>query len=254
MPSFTAEQVADLNIGWHEAHAQYDELRNILAFRQFARERAAEHAKHGLLRRLGVMIRCIDRVFETIPPDLDEIPDRDKVHDATINIQSLLFNTFGCCDNLAWIWVLECDKRQADGSLFPPERIGLGPKYKNFRQTLVPELKAYLKSTDAWLAHIKDFRDALAHQIPLYIPPYCVDPKDAGKLEELEKASSNALLAGRLEAYQAFEERKTALTHFSPIMAHSLIDGPGTVIFHPQILADFATVHEMTKRFLDALP
>ena len=40
-------------------------------------------------------------------PDREEIPSREDVIDATVNIQAFVFNIFACCDNLTWVWVLE---------------------------------------------------------------------------------------------------------------------------------------------------
>jgi hypothetical protein len=68
---------------------------------------AREFATHGYTRRLKVMVRCIDNVFRMIPPDRVGLPSRDELLDATINIQSFVFNVFGSIDNLAWIWVPE---------------------------------------------------------------------------------------------------------------------------------------------------
>lgn len=38
------------------------------------------------LRRLGTLIRAVDLVFDLLPPELDAIPERDTVVDATIAI------------------------------------------------------------------------------------------------------------------------------------------------------------------------
>ena len=39
-------------------------------------------------RRLGTLVRAVDNVFELLPPESEEIPERDVVVDATISIQS----------------------------------------------------------------------------------------------------------------------------------------------------------------------
>lgn len=69
--------------------------------------RAQEFARQGFPRRLKVMARCINNVFEAIPPERTELPSRDELTDATINIQSFIFNVYGAIDNLAWIWMAE---------------------------------------------------------------------------------------------------------------------------------------------------
>ncbi len=77
-------------------------------------------------------------------------------------------NVFGALDNLAWIWVSE--KSLAIDQM----KIGLGPKCKAVRASFSPEMQDYLSKLEPWFAHIVDFRDALAHRIPLFVPPYCV--------------------------------------------------------------------------------
>jgi hypothetical protein len=168
---FTSEKTAELNRGHGEVHEKFADLRERYLIRNYWNDRAKEHALHGFARRLGTLVRCIDRVFEILPPDREDIPSRDEVVDATINIQAFVLNIFGCLDNLAWIWVCETDVRSKDGSELAPEEIGLGKGNKQVRRSFLPPFRSYLDSLESWFTHIKEFRDALAHRIPLYIPP-----------------------------------------------------------------------------------
>ena len=59
-------------------------------------------------------------------PDREEIPSREDVIDATVNIQAFVFNIFACCDNLAWVWVLEKAVLLNDGTPLKPKTVGLG--------------------------------------------------------------------------------------------------------------------------------
>ncbi len=81
--------------------------------------RAQEFARQGFPRRLKVMVRCIVNVFEHIPPERTELPSRNELSDATINIQSFVFNVFGAIDNLAWIWMHENGQKRNDGTPIP---------------------------------------------------------------------------------------------------------------------------------------
>jgi hypothetical protein len=72
--------------------------------------RAMEYARQGVPRRLKVLARCITNVFTGIPPERNELPSRDALPDATINIQSFVFNVFGAVDNLAWYGCIRTDK------------------------------------------------------------------------------------------------------------------------------------------------
>jgi hypothetical protein len=250
---FTDEQVADLYEGFQEVDGKFRDLRERFVLRQFQDAGAREHADHGFSRRLGSLARCIERVFEVLPPDRVDIPDRDETEDAALNIQAFVMNAFGCCENLAWIWVLERGIRENDGSEIPTGRIGLGPKCRTVRRSFSPEFRDYLGTRRAWFDHLKDFRDALAHRIPLYIPPFVVAPEDWDQWKALGDQAMAALLQGDLDQEMALKAQQAELTRFDPVMAHSLIAGPGVVVFHFQLLADFSTIHEIATEFLAEL-
>ena len=214
---------------------------------------AREHADHGLARRLGTMIRCMDRVFALLPPELDAIPDRDVTVDATVNIQAFVMNAFGCCENLAWIWVYEKDVRRPDGGLLPPLWVGLGEKYDAVRDSLSDSLRQCLQDRAEWFANLKNFRDALAHRIPLYIPLFTLDPADGDQFQALEHEAVQALRRHDFDGYERLSAEKMALARFQPIMAHSLTAGGYTIKFHSQLIADIRTIFEMAELMLGEL-
>ena len=59
-------------------------------------DRGAEYAKHGFCRRLETLVRTIDQVYELLPPEQEEIPDRENVVDATIAIQAFTMSAAWC--------------------------------------------------------------------------------------------------------------------------------------------------------------
>jgi hypothetical protein len=141
--------------------------------------------------------------------------------------------------------VHERDVRLPGGQPLPPAHVGLGANYPLVRAALTPDFRDYLDSRADWFAQLKDFRDALAHRIPLYIPPHTVNPADAGLYQALEAAANHALRRHDYEGYERLQADKMALARFQPIMAHSLLGGAGVVVFHYQLLADFGTIEEM---------
>lgn len=250
---FSAEALDDLYRGVEELHEQFADLRERYMRRQFQSDGAREHADHGFGRRLSTLVRCVDRVFEILPPDRASIPTRDEAVDATINIQSFVMNAFGCCENLAWIWVLERGVVQPNGAALPAGRVGLGASYQTVRASFSPIFRVYLDGLEVWFAQLKDFRDALAHRIPLYIPPHTVAPEDGAQYRALAQAAQAALLRGDLNAEVRLKAEQMALARFQPIMTHSLTAAAGIVVFHPQLLADFATINELASEFLQEL-
>ena len=112
------------------------------------------------------MTRCIVKVFEVLPPDSDDVPEADVLHDVTVQLQPFAFNTFGYVDNLAHIWVLKKDVKKKNGHPLPLEKIGFGGKNKEVRESLPGGFVEYLCETRCWYKHFENFRHALVYWIP----------------------------------------------------------------------------------------
>jgi len=212
--------------------------------------RAQEFARHGFPRRLKIMDRCITNVFDQIPPESAKLPSRDELSDATINIQSFVFNVFGAVDNLAWIWMAERGQKRDDGTPVPDTHIGLGPKNDSVRGTLSPELRDYLKTLEKWFDHLSNLRHALAHRIPLYIPPYVIETKDLAAYREFELKMNEAAKKRDFKEYDRLSAEQLGLGRFRPWIQHSFEENAGPVVFHAQMLADFNTIDELAHKML----
>lgn len=206
---------------------------------------AKEYATQGFPRRLGVMAHCIHNVFTMLPPEKEEIPSRTQIFDATVNIQAFLVNAFGCIDNLARIWIHEKPVITQRGKPLPKGEIGLAVHHTRVRASLSQAFQDYLKSLDEWLTFMGNFRHALAHRIPLYIPPYAVRPQDEAAYKEIEQKMIEASLKGELAEHGALAEEQRKLVRFLPWMHHSYLEKGKPAVFHPQLLADFHTIEEL---------
>jgi hypothetical protein len=248
---FSAESLAKLNQGREDAHRQFAELRERYLVREYKSDRAREYGTHGFGRRLGTLVRAIDQVFMILPPERDDIPERDEVVDATIAIQSFLLNTFGCLDNLAWIWVHEKGVTGKDGSELDPRRVGLGNK--EVRNSFSNEFRTYLDGRQEWFENLKDFRGSLAHRIPLYIPPYIVSLENMDEHNRLEKACGEAMKKADIQEYDRLRTEQEKLGRFRPWMTHSQFEQAASVVFHFQLLSDYATIDEFGWEMLEEL-
>lgn len=189
---FTDEQLKELRAEYGRVKPKFLALQEAYIVHDFKNPRAREHATQGFGRRLKTMVRCMQNIFENVPPDRTELPTRDKLDDAAINIQSFVLNVFGSLDNLAWIWVSEKGQKRPDGTPIANKQVGLGPKYEGVRRTFSPEFREYLDGMTEWFKKLGDLRDALVHRIPLYIPPYVVLAKDLPAYREFETKMSDA--------------------------------------------------------------
>ena len=215
--------------------------------------RAVEFARQGLPRRLKVTVRCITNVFDDIPPERTALPSRDELSDATINIQSFVFNVFGAIDNLAWVWMCEKGQKRRDGTPIPDTHVGLGPKNESVRGTLSQEFQDYLKTLDAWFEHLASLRHSLAHRIPLYIPPYVIERKDEAAYKDFEKKMAEAAKKHDFAEYDRLSDEQLKLGRFRPWVQHSFEEKAKPVVFHAQMLSDFNTVDELSRKMLDEL-
>lgn len=252
MLEFTREQVNELANGRRDVVRLSSDLQTLLVARQYRNDKTKKHALHGLARRVGTLARCVDSVFKLLPPDNTQVPEREAVYDATINIQAFVFNVFGCCDNVAWMWVLEKDVRNAKGKPLDKKQVGIGADFKEFKKSCSQEFRDYLATREEWLVHLKNFRDALAHQIPLYIPLYTIEPAHEDAYRKLVEDGRTAHFQGNLACRAELLNQQRSLERFTPIMLHSQGDSR-PVVFHAQLVADFRTVDEMSRRMLEEL-
>jgi hypothetical protein len=74
---------------------------------RFKHNKAAEHVRHGHSRRVGTLVRCIDNVFDLIPMETENVPDKQSSLTRKSISNRSSGNVYGCVDNLAWVWVYE---------------------------------------------------------------------------------------------------------------------------------------------------
>ena len=245
--ALVSDQVRSLWEGYVTVAATYESLMSACLTFSTEHARTREYIRYGFLRRLGTLQRCIQNVYSTYPPERADIPSRHETIDLTINLQSFIFNVFGCIDNLAWVWAIE---RQLTSEMGGPLRpIDISFQKTRLRQTLSQEFQKYLTSRKDWFKYLESFRHALAHRIPLYIPPYTVSTANNDKFNELEALKNVAIERRDFQEYDRLNAEQTKLGTFTPAMIHSHGESP-FVFFHPQILADWNTVAEITDAFL----
>lgn len=218
-------------------------------------------AKHGFCRRLETLKRCIENIYETCPPDQTERLSEKQLSDLVISLQSFMFNCYGCLDNLAWIWAKEKEIKQSKGKDLNPTQIGLLGKNKNgeykfieLRKTLPENFINELSKYDDWFdKYLTDFRHALAHRIPPYIPPAQLTNEEIIEIDKLENERMQASIQGNHNKSEEINQKQKSIGRFCPLMTHSYIEESKPIYFHAQIICDWKTIVEISKKFLEAL-
>ncbi|MGF6569696.1 hypothetical protein ABH945_001772 [Paraburkholderia sp. GAS333] len=208
-----------------------------------------EHLRHGAARRLGVMHRAMRNVFTLFPLTSERPLPMETVHDVQINLHAFVMNLYGVFENFAWAFVHRHDLIAAIGG----QRMDVS-MFKRATQNRLPlPVTEYLTSEKLVQWHgeyLKNYRDALAHRIPLYIPPMLLKADEAERYSALEAEKREKIL-GKMDwnRIDAISEEQDALGTPCFSFIHSLEDGTRDLLIHPQLICDSLTVIEFGRLF-----
>lgn len=245
--TYNQKNLADLRSKFQSIGPKTDRLLVRFVAHEFAEEKAREYARHGFARRIQTLRRCIQNVFKIVSPTSIKTPSKEKLHDAQINIQAAIANTYGYVDNLAWVWVYE----RGLSRQLKPRQVGLWKHNSLVRESLPSEFRSYLDSLEAWFEYLADYRHALAHRIPLYIPPGNVRPSDIDAYNDLTRRMNEVIRD--VDEYERLLTDQNKLVVFRPVVGHSLSEMKAPYFFHAQLIADFLTVEELGEKMLAQL-
>ena len=251
--SYTKEQLEHLWDAYCEVRQRRQQLLERYVIKQFKSDKSREYAQQGFSRRLRMLMHCIDGVFTRLPPNTQEPPKPDDLLDGTVYLQAFVFNAFGCIDNLAHIWVNEKGVTDQKGNPLPNKRVGFRKDNHIVLRSLSPPFREYLISLEPWLGHLENMRHALAHRIPLYIPPYFVPDDNLTEYHAIGAASDQASRRRDYDEVEKLEGKQRALTTFQPVATHSFEEGAPVELIHPQMIADYNTVEEIAQKLLEEL-
>lgn len=199
-------------------------------------ERAKEHVLHGACRRLKILKRCLANVFELFPPSRTRPLEHDDLNEVQISLHAFVMNLYGLFENLAWAFII---RHGLEATLGDRKKIGMF--LKSTQRHLPPELSDYL-TRDAFASwhddYLKNYRDALAHRIPLYIPPARLTDAEAARHRELEQEIAGSMQRGDWEQLSRLQDAQDELGVACPMFIHSFADGSRPIYLHPQMLCD----------------
>ena len=209
---FSTDIINQLTEDYSKVEGKYTKLSLQFLYLKLENHDACEYAYQGFSRRIGTLKRCIDNVYTICPPSQSEKLSKEELLDLGINLQSFVFNVFGCMENLAWIWTKEKQLKNKKGKPLSGLKVGLMSPKKNkiIRNSFSQDFQDYLSSLrkedkgddDKWYDILEDFRHALAHRIPLYVPPYGTVPEKSEKSNALGIQMQKALEKGDLQQWK----------------------------------------------------
>lgn len=245
---FKENEIRNLESGYLEVREKYNQL--LPKFTNFKNAEAQEAWHHGFLRRFKTLFRCLENVYRIYPPNLDRKLDRNELSDLDINLQTFIFNIFGCLDNLAEILVKEKNIKKNDGADLSPSSIGFPKppfeKYNLVLQGFSSNFQNYLNQMNEWFSYLERFRHSLAHRIPLYVPPYEATAEEEGEIRNLEIEKWAASEKKDFAEVDIIDKKLRLIGRAVPYMTLK----SQSVLFHAQLIIDLKTMIEMLDNFL----
>jgi len=209
--------------------------------------KAKEYLLHGVSRRLGVIERCVENIYSIFPLQREQLLNWDELKDVDINLHAFFVNIFGLLDNMAWVAVYEKDRRKGINK----KDVGL---YRIRTQEILSDnFRIYLNSDRMKKWHdeyLKNYRDALSHRIPLYVPPKSLTPDQQKQVADIEEKRNKAIKDRDFFLMDDVQKEEDNIGIPSPFFVHSLAEtGNKMVMLHAQVITDFSTVEEIVEHF-----
>lgn len=249
---YTDEQQRELEQEYASAYADMRDMTLTCLRAAEATEDAVskEHLCHGAARRIGLLARTMQRIFELFPLGIDRPLPMESLHDVQINLHAFVMNVYGVFENFAWAFVLRHDLLPSIGT---PANVSL---FKDATRRRVPQAVADYLSSDSmtrWHTdYLKNYRDALAHRIPLYIPPRVLTKEESERLNALEIEKQKLAVLGDWDRVNTIWTDQEIIGSPCFTFLHSLEHGNASrvVLLHPQVISDSKTVIEFGRLFL----
>lgn len=245
---YTEEAVREIESHWHSLSSDLHELQ-LCAIRtenSTTNIEVKKHLTYGIGRRLKIINASLHNIFSTYPPNHNEKLSPIDLDNLNINLHAFLINICGIFDNFAWVFVYEHGL-----TCLIENKYNVGLFNKNTKIFLPENLKKYLseQTTIKWhREHLKAYRDALAHSIPLYIPPIIFSKNDVQLYSDLNIEINSAIKNHDWDAVDQLQSKQSKLGQNCDIF---LTDASNIkpVYLHSQLINDTSTLIEFGKLF-----
>lgn len=209
-----------------------------------------EHLLHGAGRRISVLTRSLENLFTIFPPSETRPLPNDLLLDVQINLHAFMINLYGVFDNWAWAFVTRHGLLADIGS-----RGSVSLFKKATRRHLPAPLRDWLSSermTKWHTEYLKNYRDALAHRIPLYIPPKVLTPAEHEQDRAIETEKQSLMSPPDWDRINELSSEQKLIGSPCLTFLHSFseADPLQPVLLHPQVVGDANTVVEFGQLFL----
>ena len=210
-------------------------------------DKAKEYLTHGVMRRMGIMMRSIENVFTIFPIERIKLLSMDELRDVDINLHAFCINIFGLLDNLAWVLIHE---KQPAAKI---DKTSVGLYKKKTQEYLTEEFRRYLNSErmKKWYAeYLTNYRDALSHRIPLYVPPKTLTPEQASQVKQIENKIADCYKSCDLDMIEKLRKEQDSIGDVCFLVSHAFSESK-SIVLHAQLIADFNTIEEIVEKYCE---
>jgi hypothetical protein len=249
---YTTEQVRDLETDLVKTQADLFMLygKTFDFGQSVPSAKAKEHLHQGIARRLNVLRSCLIKVFELFPVSATRPLESSRLYEVQIYLHAFVINLYGIFDNYAWSFIYQ---HGLEADFDDPRRVGL---FKAKVQARLPDpIRAFLQAQDICDWHrnyLTNYRDALAHRIPLYVPPSVLNQEQESQFRLLQDKINAATLAQDWSTRDSLfsEQSQVGGPCFSFIHSFNEV-AANHVLLHPQMVSDAATVAAFGNLYLE---
>ena len=112
-----------------------------------------------------------------------------------------------------------------------------------------PKLKSWVEVLEQsdWFSYLIEYRDTLAHRIPLYIPPYLVPKSDVTRFMELRQRLDELQGDDDSPEILRIERQLMDIGNFVPVISHDVKETRFNVYFHVQLISDLRTILKISE-------
>jgi len=213
---------------------------------------ANEYLQQGVCRRLKVIGRSCQNIFDIFPPNRQTVLSSDELNDIQINLHAFLINVHGILDNIAWVYIWEFDVKSLQDAR---NRKKVSLFNKEIQDLLNVDLKKNLNTEDfkSWFReYAKIYRDALAHRIPVYVPPFQITLENGIRFNELNQEINDMFFKAEFDnaKLQELYVAQNKLTEICCLFLHSFNeDNKNPIPLHKQLLEDISKIILITDSF-----
>ena len=249
MSIYSYEAINSLNQDYFEVKNQFlgSRLKYFGIENNLIVSKSKEYFVHGVLRRLSLIQRCLENIFSIFPPARQDLLSLGERQDVEINLHAFFVNIHGILDNLAWVSICEARKENE----VPRLKIDL---FKKETQEYLPDvIKQYVLNSGIIKWHEeyqKDYRDALSHRIPLYVPPMLLTESEAKELTEREIEKNKLFSSGNFQEYAKKVNEQKPLGEVAPFIRHSFGESENYYL-HGQVLVDYKTITALLDKYVE---